>query len=404
MHKKLKNLMNCIQALKKGKMIIVTDDENRENEGDFIMAAEFSTPNKINFMTKYGRGLICSPITDKIANNLNLSLMVNDNQDEYSTAFTVSIDFKTTKTGISAFERSTTIRKLANCNSKKEDFKRPGHIFPLIANPNGLNERDGHTEATIELLNIANLYPVGVICEILNDDGTMARYPDLLKISKNFNIPIISIKEIIFLKKYIYNSIIVGTVANLPTDFGNFNIQSFTGLYDNKDHIALIYGNIKDIKKHKTLPIRIHSECLTGDVLTSKKCDCGNQLHKSLEIISKNKAGIIIYLRQEGRGIGLSNKIHAYKLQDDGLDTVEANLELGFDDDLRNYEIAADILKYLKIKKVDLITNNPDKINNLKHYGITINKRIPINVGHCPTNRSYLKTKKERMGHLLDIK
>jgi len=390
-----------IQDLRLGKMVIIVDDEDRENEGDLVAAAQFVTPEIINFMMKYGRGLICVPMDPKLTEKLNLYLMTDDSDEKFSTWFTVSVDAKEgITTGISAYDRSVTIRKLASVSAKPEDFVRPGHVFPLKARKGGVLVRRGHTEAAVDLMKIAGLYPVGVICEIAKDDGTMARLPDLVEFAKKFSLKIGTIKDIV---KYRYeNEKIIEKVgeAFLPTKYGTFNIIVYKELFSNKEDVVLVKGDVKD--KENVL-VRIHSECFTGDILGSLRCDCGAQLSTALEMIEKEGLGVLIYLRQEGRGIGLGNKIKAYKLQDEGADTLESNLKLGLPADDREYGVAAQIIKDLGVKSVRIITNNPNKIQELSSYGLQIVERVPIVVGVNKHNKEYLKTKALKMGHLIDI-
>lgn len=389
-----------VAELRNGRLVIVVDDESRENEGDLVGAGQFATPEMINFMMKYGRGLICVPMDPKLAEKLNLYLMVEDSLDGFSTWFTVSVDAKEgITTGISAYDRSVTIRKLASIDAKPEDFIRPGHVFPLKSRKGGVVARPGHTEATVDLLKIAGLYPVGVICEIANEDGTMARLPQLVEFSKRFGLKMISIEEII---RYRWrNEKLLERVGDafLPTKYGEFRIIGYREVLTNREHIAVVRG---EVESRENVIVRIHSECFTGDVLGSLRCDCGNQLSYALERIEK-EGGVVLYLKQEGRGIGLLNKIRAYKLQDQGLDTVEANLRLGLPEDARDYGVAHQILKDLGIASIRLMTNNPKKVQKLQEYGTKVVERIPIVVGINKHNTNYLKTKMEKMGHLIDL-
>ncbi|MDU5912965.1 MAG: GTP cyclohydrolase II [Anaerococcus vaginalis] len=392
-----------IKALQNNEIIIVTDDENRENEADMICAGENVTGEMINIMAKYARGLICTPIGKNIAKQFDLNMMVKNNTDNHQTAFTVSIDHVNTKTGISAFERAETIRALADDNTKASDFRRPGHVFPLVAKDGGVLEREGHTEATIDLMKISNLKEIGLCCEIMADDGHMLRGKAVVELAEKLGMKMTSVAEI---KKYIKENKIdfskneedfleKTNIINLPTDHGKFKAISFYDKIENKEHLALIKGKVDG----ENILTRIHSECLTGDVFASNRCDCGNQLHKAMEMIDENGSGIILYLRQEGRGIGLFNKIKAYHLQEEGYDTVDANIKLGFAPDLRNYKIACLMLKELGVKSIDLMTNNPDKINQVEKYNIKVNKRVPIEIHSNHVDRVYLKTKADRMGH-----
>lgn len=392
-----------IKALQNNEIIIVTDDENRENEADMICAGEKVTGEMINIMAKYARGLICTPIGKNIARQFDLEMMVKNNTDNHETAFTVSIDHVDTETGISAFERAKTIRALADNNTKASDFRRPGHVFPLIAKDSGVLVREGHTEATIDLMKIANLKEIGLCCEIMADDGHMLRGKAVVELAEKLGMKMTSVAEI---KKYIKenkldfsknedNFLEKTNIINLPTDHGKFKAISFYDKVEKKEHLALIKGKIDG----ENILTRIHSECLTGDVFSSNRCDCGNQLHKAMEMIDEKGEGIILYLRQEGRGIGLFNKIKAYHLQEEGYDTVDANIKLGFAPDLRNYKIACLMLKELGVKSIELLTNNPDKIEQVEKYDIKVNKRVPIEIHSNHIDRIYLKTKADRMGH-----
>ena len=393
------NIEKAIEAIRNNELIIVTDDESRENEGDFICAGENVTGEMVNIMAKYGRGLICTPMSEDVANNLDIPLMVLNNTDNHETAFTVSIDHINTTTGISAYERAQTVRELVNPNSKAKDFRRPGHVFPLIAKKGGVLERDGHTEATVDLMKLAGKKEIGLCCEIMADDGHMMRGDDLVKLANKLGLVMTSVEEI---QNYIRenNSIDLEMTnpVRLPSDYGEFTAIGFIDPEDGKEHIALTKGDISG----ENILTRIHSECLTGDVLGSKRCDCGNQLHKALRAIEKNGSGVLLYMRQEGRGIGLFNKLKAYELQENGFDTVDANRELGFPDDMRDYKLAAEILKKLGVKSVRLMTNNPDKVDQVKKYGIEVSKREPLEIKSNEIDEYYLKTKVYRMGHKLN--
>lgn len=380
-------------------MIIVIDDEDRENEGDLVMAAEFTTPEAINFMTKEGRGLICVPLEEERAYRLNFYPMVPEGDGNCN--FAVSVDAKQgITTGISAAERALTIQKIVDPKATAQDFIRPGHMFPLLAKPGGTLVRAGHTEAAVDLMKLADLSPAGVICEILNEDGTMARLADLKEFSKKNELKIITIESLIEYRHQHETLIRKEAESNLETEFGGFKAHVYTSLIDLKEHVALTMG---DLKNDKTTLVRVHSECMTGDVFASKHCDCGDQLEAALKKISERGSGVLLYMRQEGRGIGLANKIKAYKLQSEGLDTVEANQKLGFKMDQRTYGIGAQILADLGVKNMELMTNNPRKLVGLEGYGLCIKKRIPLEVKANKVNLKYLKTKKGKMGHLLEL-
>ena len=392
------SIEKALSELKAGKVIIVVDDESRENEGDFIALAEKATPEVINFMVKEGRGLVCVPISEEKAKKLELAQMEKNNTDSHGTAFTVSIDHISTHTGISAFERSATILQLMDEKAKSEDFKKPGHIFPLVAKDGGVLRRAGHTEAAVDLAILAGAKPAGVICEILKDDGSMARVPDLHMIAKKYGLSMITIEDLIAFRREKEKLVNREIEISLPTEFGDFRMIGFTNMIDDKEHIALVKG---EITADNPVMVRVHSECLTGDVFGSFRCDCGPQLAAAMHQIEKEGTGILLYMRQEGRGIGLLNKLRAYKLQEEGFDTVEANQKLGFADDLRDYGIGAQILKDIGVKKMRLLTNNPRKITGLTGHGLEVVERIPIQVPAQKENEQYLQTKIDKLGHML---
>ncbi|MHB1651954.1 MAG: bifunctional 3,4-dihydroxy-2-butanone-4-phosphate synthase/GTP cyclohydrolase II [Desulfitobacteriaceae bacterium] len=388
----------ALEDIRAGKMIVVVDDEDRENEGDLLMAAEKVTPEAINFMATYGRGLICVPLISERIHVLQLEPMVTQNTDPHGTAFTVSVDAMASTTGISAHERAETIKILTDRKSTTGDLRRPGHVFPLKARDGGVLVRAGHTEGAVDLARYAGLEPAGVICEIMNDDGTMARVPDLLDFVAKHELKIVTIKDLIRYRRRSEKLVEMVESIHLPTDFGDFRATGYRSVLDNQEHLALVKGTVDD---GEPVLVRVHSECLTGDVFHSRRCDCGEQLAATLEQIEREGRGVLLYMRQEGRGIGLLNKLKAYKLQEEGKDTVEANLALGFPPDLRDYGVGAQILADLGITKVRLMTNNPRKIVGLEGYGLEVVERIPVEIDPKPENAAYLETKKAKMGHYL---
>ena len=394
---KYNTIEEALDELRNGRIILVTDDPDRENEGDMICAAEFATQANVNFMATYAKGLLCTPMSAALATKLGLPPMVSENTDNHETAFTVSIDHISTTTGISAAERSITALQCVNDASKPQDFRRPGHMFPLTARRGGVLVRNGHTEATVDLCRLAGLKECGLCCEVMDDDGTMMRTPKLWKLAEKFNLKFITIKELQDYCRVHEKHVIREAKAKLPTDYGDFDIYGYVNDITGENHIALLKGDIGD---GENVLCRVHSECMTGDVFGSKRCDCGQQLHKAMELIQQEGRGVVLYMRQEGRGIGLINKLKSYVLQEQGCDTVEANIKLGFQPDLREYWIGAQILRDLGVKSLRLMTNNPNKVYGLDGFGLRVAERVPIEVEPQQYDRFYLQTKKDKMGHI----
>lgn len=398
MNSSFNTVEECLEALRRGEIVLVTDDADRENEGDCICAAEFATLENVNFMATHAKGLICMPMSSAMCRRLDLPQMVSTNTDNHQTAFTVSIDAVETTTGISALERSMTALKCVDANACPDDFRRPGHMFPLEAREGGVLKRAGHTEATVDLCRLAGLKEAGLCCEIMKDDGTMARLDDVFAFAAAHDLKVMSIADLIAYRRKNEKSVDLVEDVDLPTDYGHFRLKMYKSRVTGLEHLALVKG---DVASAESVLVRVHSECFTGDVLASERCDCGHQLHKAMAMIEREGVGAVLYMRQEGRGIGLKNKLHAYRKQEEGLDTVEANLALGFAPDLRDYGEGAQMLVDLGISKLRLMTNNPCKIAGLEGYGLEIVERVPIVIAANENDKRYLNTKKEKMGHLL---